>query len=239
MAMSQELTVSDDADDSGLTGLQVRALERLHELNAAPRSGPDQAWSSNPQIRSYQMIFEGLLGGKREGGGRPRTIKHQRAAAGVADHVRGKLQKRMVEALDRALEPEAGHRVNLDAVKLGLEIEAREDALVLKEAEHEDNLADQPREELLGTLFQLLENGHTATILETAFEDITDAEVVTEGSPPPPSEDGRDRASPDTSENGRDSRDVGVNGQGSASEHRRKGESPLKAAARRRAAERR
>jgi hypothetical protein len=167
-------------DDSGLNERQIAALGRLHRLGARPRVEGDM-YDSDPQIRALQLVYEGKMGGKGLGQGRPRTgvDRQARAAEVIAAEIRERFTGRMIRAIDRALKKDAGTRANLDAVKLALDIENREAALQLKEYEAEFDT--KTKEELIATLFELVAEPQTAAAIEGTAWDITDAEVIEEG----------------------------------------------------------
>lgn len=178
---STELVPQDagDDNDSGLNARQVQALEMLVELEADPAPFDEKTgkfvWDKDPKIRAYQMIYEGRFGGPNRGQGRPRE---PRAAEVIAEALREEPRvKKMIAALDRALTKKAGVRANLDAVKLGLDIERGEKTLQIQEEAHEDKLGNT-REELLGTLFELVERPGVSAAIEGEATEITDAEVI-------------------------------------------------------------
>ena len=164
-----------DNDDAALRDRQIAALERLHDLGAAPRVG-DEPYSGDSQIRALQLVYEGRFGGPGRNQGRPRQRGEPRAAEVIAEEIRHRFTGRMTRALERALRREAGVRANLDAVKLALEIENREAALQIKEAEVD--LESATKEELLVTLFEIIGQPQTTAAIEGTAFDITEAEVV-------------------------------------------------------------
>jgi hypothetical protein len=196
---SKEIAKRDgDKDDADLRDRQLAALERLHDLGAAPRP-PDGAYSGDPQIRALQLVYEGRFGGPGRKQGRPRQRGEPRAAEVIAEEIRHRFTGRMTRALERALRREAGVRANLDAVKLALEIENREAALQIKEAEVD--LESATKEELLVTLFEIIGQPQTTAAIEGTAFDITEAEVVVKtgderedinGGPPAFGENGSD-----------------------------------------------
>lgn len=183
MATSNALARTDGEDnDLGLNARQIQALEKLSELGAAPRV-PGEKTSSNPQIRAYQLIYEGTLGGPGRGQGRRRD---PRAAEQLAEDIR-KMAPRMKRVLKRAMKEEAGVKANLDAVKLAVDIERGERKLQIEEEDH-DQLGDT-REEILGALFELVgqpevraalrEGARGEDAIDVSEDDIfTEAEVV-------------------------------------------------------------
>jgi len=168
-------------EDSGLNDRQVAALGRLHRLGSRPRVEGDP-YDSDPQIRALQLVYEGKMGGRGLGQGRPRTgvsteiERRGRAAEVIAAEIRERFTGRMIRALDRALKKDAGTRANLDAVKLALDIENREAALQLKE--YEADFDTKTKEELIAALFELVAEPQTAAAIEGTAWDITDAEVI-------------------------------------------------------------
>src|SRR3954453_18971441 len=155
MASKEIAKRGDDGEGVALNESQVSALQRLHELGAAPRVEGEQ-YAKNAQIRAFQLVYEGRFGGGQPGSGRPRKYASEpRAAEVIADEIRTRFTKRMMRAIERALRREAGVRANLDAVKLALEIENREATLQLRESQADFDSAT--KEELLVTLFELLD----------------------------------------------------------------------------------
>jgi hypothetical protein len=143
---SQDLVKREDDDfidpenESGLTPTQIKGLEGLERLGAEPRA-PDAAYDKDPQIRAYQMMFEGRLGGKRPGQGRPR-----RAAQKVAERVRDELQGKIFDALKDGLDPnKATTKERLGAADLALKIEREERQLELKEDQQDEDEWDKER----------------------------------------------------------------------------------------------
>lgn len=238
---SLDLTLQDDdSSDLGLTTAQLTALERLDELGARPRE-PGDKWDSDPQIRAYQMMFEGKIGGSGTKSGVSARKKHERAAAGVAEHVRNKLQRKMTDALDRALAADAGSKVNLDAIKLALDIEHKEDELSLKEEAQDAELDNAPKEELIAALFEIVTNSATAPYLEGTVEEIKDAFVVSDEepaevrSPSHPRKVRTKRVTTSVNNVGGDPGNAGQHGQGKTRLRRPPGAPPLKKVKRRRA----
>jgi hypothetical protein len=140
---------------------QIRALEQLHALGQAPR-GPDEPYSKDAKVRALQLIYEGRLGGSF-GGGRPRQ---PRAAEVVAEHVR-KQAKKITRVLDDALDDD-NIKVRLSAADMALKIEREEASLQLEE--DKADLEQLSKEELVGTLFQLVQDPHTTAVLEGTIE---------------------------------------------------------------------
>lgn len=150
--------------DLGLSDRQVRALEKLTALGAAPRADEDAPYSKNPQVRALQLVYEDRLGGPGRGQGRKREL---RASELVADHVRNKLGPKMIKVLDEALE-DKNIRVRLQAMESGLKIE-RDDA-ELKMEEQKIDLETDNRENLIEALFALVGEAHTEAALEGFIE---------------------------------------------------------------------
>jgi hypothetical protein len=167
--MAAELVPADPerSGSIGLTSTQVNALEQLHRLGAQPRANPDDKYDSNPQIRALQMVFEGRFGG----GPRTTRSRQQRISVGLTEYVRGHLGKKVQKALDRALKADAGERINLDAIKLIVEMEHKEAKLQL--SEDQADIDNQTKEELLATLFELVQDAQTASVINATFSDIT------------------------------------------------------------------
>lgn len=259
--MAADLVPSDDPDaveSVGLTGTQVRALENLHKLGAAPRASVDEKYSKDPQIRALQMVFEGKFGG-----GPQRRNRNERISVGLTQYVRGHLSKKVQKALDRALKSDAGERINLDAIKLIVDMEHKEAKLQL--SEDQADLENKSKEELLATLFDLVQEAQTASVINATFRDIptqppTDerllaldqkeqqkqrresARVATQrarrrASTAESSE--RNGDSPDATGNGVDAGRTGADGRGVSAQDRQQRPSPLSEATLRRAADRR
>jgi len=224
-------------DDSGLSARQVDALERLLELNAAPAPVDENGrikWDSNPQIRALQMIYEGRLGGPREGSGRKSS---KRAAEELAERIRTKKIDKMDRALDRALSKKAGARTNLDAIKLAVDIERGERKLQIEEEEHEGNVGNT-REEIIAALIELAQNPEVESALEASYEEITDATVIDSGSSSV-GENGFNGTSAGATENGHNGRSVSRNGHKGIEREGKEDKNPLRKAAARRAANKR
>jgi hypothetical protein len=243
MDSQADLVPIDTEEDCGLTTTQVRALEMLSYMGAEPAPpGPARdengvsKYHSDPKIRMYQLLAEGRAGGKREGAGR--RPRKKRAAEAIADHIRDRLQTKMQQALERALDEEAGVRANLDAVKLAVDIERGERALQIKEEEH-DELGDN-KEEILGKLFELVGEPAIAAAIEgTEAEEITDAEIIEDGTDDERSsvieENGHNGDSSSASANGGNGRVTRQNGRKAATRNRSKATNSVTQAALRRA----
>jgi hypothetical protein len=139
-------------------------------------------YHSNPQIRALQLVYEGRFGGAGRGQGRPKP-QAPRAAEVLADKIRTEAHvKKMYKALDRGLRKDAGARVNMDAIKLSIDIERGERALQIKEEEHEEFTGE--KEDLIVELISALTDPAAERALEgfaeeeNAAEEITDALVV-------------------------------------------------------------
>lgn len=179
MAASKELvSVEEEQNESGLSERQVQALDKLAELGASPRSSEDEPYSSDPKVRAYQLILEGRFAGPGRGQGR---VRKPRVAEVMAEEMRRRgFGKRMMDALDRALIPEAGSKTNLEAIKIAVDIENREASLKLKEEVVDESIGNT-KDEVLATLFELVEQPQTAAAIEgfvVAEEDIEEAQVV-------------------------------------------------------------
>ena len=165
-----------DGEDSDLQPHQVAALEKLFALGAEPRKPTDEKYHSNPQIRALQMVYEGKLGGPGRGQGRP--TREDRISVQLTQYVREKLGTKVTKALERALNSSAGERINLDAIKLIVEMEHKEAKLQLTEDKADlDNLS---KEELVATLFDLVGDAQTGQVIQATFTDLpTPKETVT------------------------------------------------------------
>src|SRR3954451_3140275 len=163
-----------DGEDIGLSARQISALEQLHALGAGPKLPTDEKYDSNPQIRALQMVYEGRLGGPGRGQGRPG--RERRISVQLTEYVRENLGKKVTKALERALATDAGERVNLDAIKLITEIEHKEAKLQLSEdAADLDTLS---KEELVATLYDLVNDAQTGQVIPAPFTDIPAPEAV-------------------------------------------------------------
>jgi hypothetical protein len=233
-------------NDVGLNEHQVAALEWLvdrgHEPPKYDTALGKYVYHKEPQVRAYQMIFQGRFGGAQAGAGRPR----QRAAQSLAEYVRTRLQPKLRQALDRALDPDAGTKANLDAVRLAMDIENREAKLQLDE--ESADIDNQTKEELLGTLFALFGDRQTAAYIDTAaralpevieataYEDIPQEEGAGEGHPQRHNGAGHPAAA---AEAGSDTSGANGNGRGGTARDRAPRPNAYEEAAKRRSAERR
>jgi hypothetical protein len=150
-----------DGEDIGLSPRQISALEQLHALGAGPKLPSDEKYHSNPQIRALQMVYEGRLGGPGRGQGRPG--REERISVQLTQYVRSNLGKKVTKALERALATDAGERINLDAIKLIVDMEHKEAKLQLSEdAADLDNLS---KEELVAALYDLVNDAQTGQVI--------------------------------------------------------------------------
>lgn len=157
-----------DGEDVGLSQRQISALEQLHALGAGPKLPTDEKYHSNPQIRALQMVYEGRLGGPGRGQGRPG--RDERISVQLTNYVRSNLGKKVTKALERALQSDAGERINLDAIKLIVDMEHKEAKLQLTEdAADLDNLS---KEELIATLYDLVNDAQTGQVITATFSEI-------------------------------------------------------------------
>lgn len=159
---------SDNVESVGLSQAQVTALERLHEIGAAPRE-PDEKYDPDPQIRALQLVAEGKLGGSRKGA----RAREQRLSVGLTEHVRQNLTPKVKRALERALQSDAGERINLDAIKLIVDIENKEAKLQI--TEDQADIDSQTKEQLLATLFELVSDAQTGGVINATFTDVPTA----------------------------------------------------------------
>lgn len=228
-------------DDFGLKERQVKALGRLHRLGARPRE-EGVPYDSDPQIRALQLVYEGRMGGPGLKQGRPRTgvsttaERQQRAAEVIATEIRERFTTKMIKAIDRALKKDAGVKANLDAVKLALDIENREAALQLRE--NESDFDTKTKEELLATLFELVNEPQTAAAIEGTSWEITDAEVVSNGDTSAVEGNGSNGNTPGAEVNGSDSGSAGPPDRQRLAAHRAQSANPFTQTALRRADQR-
>lgn len=127
------------------------------------RKSPDDPYDSDPQIRAFQMVQEGRIGGSGRGQGRKRK---PRAAEHVAEEVR-KRSGKIVAALDAGLEADSV-RTRLEAAGMALKIERDEAVLQLKE--YEVDLDQMGKDELLAELVQLVADPSTEAQLEAVID---------------------------------------------------------------------
>jgi hypothetical protein len=232
--------VEGDSEEAvGLTDTQIQALNKLHELDAQPRK-PDEPYSRNPQVRAYQMMYEGRLGGPGRGQGRKRK---PRAAEHVAREIREKLAPRIFSVLKEALEDD-NVKVRLQAADMALDIERQEAKLSLDEDKTDAEIDKMNREQLVAELITLVSDPATQAALggydadATAIEEVTDAEVVTEVDTEAEALAGVAGAA--GSAKARDHSGIPrSNGRGNAASNRPKRPNPWTQAAKRRSAERR
>lgn len=261
MASADLVRLPDDNDpDVGLSDRQIAALEKLAELGAEPAPiDPETGkgiYSKDPKIRAFQLLFEGRFGGPGRGQGRPRE---PRAAEAIAEAFREEPRvKKMISALDRALTKKAGTRANLDAIKLVKDIEQDERRTQLKEAEQEDNLGGD-KEELIATIFELVQRPSVANAIDAEHEEITDADIISDNEEdeldrsgeeeapvynfqkrrtPPAATNGSNGDSPSPATNGHHSRKPRSNDRGRSSSDSGKAERTFDKVARRRAGKR-
>src|SRR4051812_27435951 len=157
-----------DGEDIGLSPRQISALEQLHALGAGPKLPSDEKYHSNPQIRALQMVYEGRLGGPGRGQGRPG--REERISVQLTQYVRSNLGKKVTKALERALATDAGERINLDAIKLIVDMEHKEAKLQLSEdAADLDNLS---KEELVAALYDLVNDAQTGQVITATFSEV-------------------------------------------------------------------
>src|SRR3954462_8632938 len=166
-----------EGEDVGLSARQISALEQLHALGAGPKLPTDEKYDSNPQIRALQMVYEGRLGGPGRGQGRPG--RDERISVQLTQYVRSNLGKKVTKALERALATDAGERINLDAIKLIVEMEHKEAKLQL--SEDRADLDSLSKEELIATLFDLVNDAQTGQVIEATFSEVTPREPVVAG----------------------------------------------------------
>lgn len=216
-----------------LSERQLDALRKLEALGAAPRTDPTERYDSDPQIRAYQMVYEGRLGGPGRGQGRKRQ---PRAAEIVADEIRKRAQK-IVNAIDNALESD-NDKVALDAARTALKIEHDEATLKLQEEKQEADLAKMSKEDLVAELIALAGDPAVEGFIdlpESAVAEITEAEVITlDRGAKAPSGSGAPAHAPKARPHSRSNRG---NGRGAASRSGGKTPNPFTKAAKRRAAD--
>jgi len=127
------------------------------------RKNPDDPYDSDPQIRAFQMVYEGRIGGAGRGQGRKRK---PRAAEIVAEVVRKRADK-ILSALDAGLESDSA-RLRVDTAVHALKIERDETLLQLKE--EEVDLDKMGKDELIGELLRLVADPSTEAQLEAIID---------------------------------------------------------------------
>lgn len=232
----------DDAIDPengvGLTPTQIKGLEGLERLGASPRQSEDEPWDKNPQIRAYQMMYEGIIGGKRPGQGRP-----SRAAQGVAERIRNELQGKIFDALKDGLDPgKATIKERMGAADLAIKIEREERQLELKEDQQDEEQMD--KEQLIAEFLRLASTPQaealiqeTITLSEDQYREVNGGDTIEEVTGT-----GADRegvASTTSSAPARPRRrSPALDERGAATRSAQNGENTLRAALKRRAAKR-
>lgn len=167
MAAELALTGSDDdGEDAGLSERQVNALEKLFELGGQPRQTATEKYDSDPQRRALQMVFEGKLGGARNRAQATLT-REKRVSVTMTEFIRTKLAPKLKTALERALDDESS-RINLDAVRLAVDIEHKEAKLQL--TEDQADVDSMTKGELVATIIALAQDAETGQTLEAVFE---------------------------------------------------------------------
>ena len=164
-----------DGEDAGLEPRQIAALERLHEMGAAPRKDGEK-YSSDRKVRMQQLIYEGRAGGPQANSGRRKS----RAGAAVADHISNYLTPKIKKALDDGLTDEE-IAIRLKTVDLALKIEREEASLQLREEQTDLDNAD--KEQLIAALISLARDPESAAALEAAVIELPESEYeeVTNG----------------------------------------------------------
>jgi hypothetical protein len=114
------------------------------------------------------MVYEGKIGGPGRGQGRPN--RDARISVQLQNYVRQNLGKKVTRALERALNEDAGERINLDAIKLIVDMEHKEAKLQL--SEDAADLDSQSKEELLATLYELVNDPQTGQVITATFTPI-------------------------------------------------------------------
>jgi hypothetical protein len=249
MAEGQEL---EPAGTEGEDFLIIR--KRGHKIVVPIRKtlpdGTKEPYSDNPQVRAHQLVYEGRIGGNRNGGENGGGGRKKRISAAIVEEAQDRLQSKIIRVVERGLSKSAGMRNNLATVKLIADMDHHEASLALKEEELD--LSKQNRSELIGTLAALLEDPTTEValegVIEGTYEEITDAEEVgteaedsTDGQPGEvhlgggsessngdSSDEGRadratataDRDSGEAQENGADTGEAGDDGRGAPASDR-------------------
>lgn len=189
------------------------------EIVVPIRKSPDEPYSENPQVRAYQLVHEGRIGGNRNGGSGGRK---KRISAAVVEEAQERLQPKIIRVIERGLRQSAGVKQNLATVKLITDMEHHEASLALKE--EEIDLANADRSELIGTLRALLEDPQTTAALEGSvidgtFEDITEAIEVEDPVSPADARPGREDHLPEGSSRNGAGEGIPAQGTGSTRGH--------------------
>lgn len=183
MAIDHEHETGNDIasrDQLDLSDTQVKGLEKLHELGAEPRASQDEPYDKNPQIRAYQMMAEGKIGGAGRGQGRK---SKSRASSQVAEHIRSpRMVRKINQALEDALDDE-NKRVQLEAVKIAMDLEDKDSRFELDAEKHDAELDNMDKDELIGTLISLAEDSATQAAVKGFAIDADHVEVGEDGQP--------------------------------------------------------
>lgn len=229
--MAADLAPIDNEDDVELTPAQVQALDKLDKLGAGLPEKDESGksiYSSDPQVRAFQLVAEGRLGGAGRGQGRKRKPR-------VGEHVAAEMRKRgdkIVAAIDKGLDSD-NDRTALQAADMAVKIDRDESLLQLKE--EEQDLDKLSKEELVATLFQLVSDPGTQAQLEAVI-DIPPEDVVEVQDDNDVGGNGNGSAV-HTKKARANARSHRSNGRGPSSRDRAKGGNPFTEAARRRAAD--
>jgi hypothetical protein len=167
MAIDADVQGADDIperDQLDLSDTQVQALEKLDALGEAPRQTVNEKWHPNPQVRAYQMMYEGKIGGPGRGQGRKAK---KRASAQIVEHIRDpKTIKKITKALDNALDDDEHPRVQLEAVKIAADLDDKHARFELDEEKQEAEIDAMERDDLIAEIITLAEDPATQAAIE-------------------------------------------------------------------------
>jgi hypothetical protein len=135
----------------GVEGEDFFVVQKEDKQLVIPIRKEGEKYHPDAQIRAYQMVQEGRIGGPGRGQGRKRQPR-------AAEHVAAEIRKRagkIVRAIDNGLDAESVH-TQLKAASMALEIEREETRLQLQEEKQDAELDNMSKEELVATFFQLV-----------------------------------------------------------------------------------
>lgn len=240
--MASEITRVDEeeGEDIGLTDRKIAALDKLHELGAAPRED-GKPYSPDRRVRAQQLIYEGRLGGPGRGQGRKRQ---PRSSAAVAEYVNEVLTPKIKEALKAGLSDKQDIAIRLKTADMALKVEREEAALQLKE--DQTDLDNSDKEELIAALIALTGdpgteaalNATAITLPESSITEIPYNKEDDEGTTEAQGSSGIGTATI-SEETGVDEGEVGSNGHRDTTRRSEERPNPFTEVARRRAAIRR
>lgn len=149
MELEQREDQIDSEEEVEITPRQVAAIEKLYELGAAPRANDEEPYSKDAQIRAYQMLAEGKIGGNRGGG---RKSNRDRVTKALVRRNRRKLAK-LEKVIDDALDGD-DLKLAMDAVKFVAQLDIDESKQSLREEQADSQEDEQDKEALVLALIE-------------------------------------------------------------------------------------